>query len=83
MKEKALYYRNLLRLPTTPLRVKAVIVLVLAYLLCPIDIIPDFIPVLGQLDDILIAGLAAAYIARTIANGDQPHTPLERIDAPV
>lgn len=67
MKEKIAHYRNLLRLPTTPLRVKVVIILTLAYLLCPIDIIPDFIPVLGQLDDILIVGVAATYVARELA----------------
>lgn len=78
MKGKALYYKNLFKLPTTPLRVKVVIILVLAYLLCPIDIIPDFIPVLGQLDDILIAGVAAAYIARTLARSEQGHTTMQR-----
>lgn len=66
-REKVRYYKNLFRLPTTPLRVKIVLVFVLAYLLCPIDIIPDFIPVLGQLDDILIVGVAAAYISRTMS----------------
>ena len=66
-REKVRYYKDLFRLSTTPLRVKVVLILVLAYLLCPIDIIPDFIPVLGQLDDILIVGVAAAYIARTMS----------------
>jgi len=48
----------------TPLRVKIVIVLTGIYLLNPIDLIPDFIPVLGQLDDILVLSLAVRYIKR-------------------
>lgn len=48
----------------TPLRVKIVIVLTGVYLLNPIDLIPDFIPVLGQLDDILVLSLAIRYIKR-------------------
>jgi uncharacterized membrane protein YkvA (DUF1232 family) len=48
----------------TPLRVKIVIVLTGLYLLNPIDLIPDFIPVLGQLDDIVVLSLAVRYIKR-------------------
>jgi len=48
----------------TPLRVKIVIVLTAIYLLNPIDLIPDFIPVIGQLDDIIVLGLAIRYIKR-------------------
>lgn len=45
--------------PRTPWLVRAVALLVLAYALSPIDLIPDPIPVLGQLDDLLLvpAGL--------------------------
>jgi uncharacterized membrane protein YkvA (DUF1232 family) len=50
----------------TPLRVKVVIVLTAIYLLNPIDLIPDFIPVLGHLDDIVILTLAVRYIKRHI-----------------
>jgi uncharacterized membrane protein YkvA (DUF1232 family) len=58
---------QLYRAETTPTRVKIALVFLLAYLLCPIDIIPDFIPVLGQLDDILVAGLVVGYITRVLA----------------
>lgn len=47
-----------LRHPATPWWVKALIVFVVGYALSPIDLIPDFIPVLGLLDDlILLPGL--------------------------
>ena len=45
-----------------PLHAKVVIVLTVAYALSPIDLIPDFIPVLGYLDDLILipAGIALA-----------------------
>jgi len=48
--------------PRIPWHAKAVIVLTVAYALSPIDLIPDFIPVIGYLDDLIIvpAGIAWA-----------------------
>lgn len=40
--------------PDTPFAVKALCWFVVAYALSPIDLIPDFIPVLGYLDDVLL-----------------------------
>ena len=40
--------------PRTPWYARALIFLVVAYALSPIDLIPDFIPVLGYLDDLVI-----------------------------
>ncbi|RZT28840.1 YkvA family protein [Cupriavidus agavae] len=42
------------RHPGTPLLAKALCVFVVAYALSPIDLVPDFIPVLGYVDDVLL-----------------------------
>jgi uncharacterized membrane protein YkvA (DUF1232 family) len=50
---------RLIREPAVPLVVKTIPVLAASYLVWPLDIVPDLIPVLGQLDDVgvLLAGL--------------------------
>ena len=52
--------------PRTPLAAKLVAGLVAAYSLSPIDLIPDAIPVLGLLDDLLIVPLGLALAVRLI-----------------
>ncbi len=52
--------------PRTPLAARALAVLVVAYALSPIDLIPDFIPVLGLLDDLLLLPLGIAIVRRMI-----------------
>ena len=52
--------------PRTPLAAKAVGGLVAAYALSPIDLIPDFVPVLGYLDDLLIVPLGVALAIRLV-----------------
>ncbi|KJS16654.1 MAG: hypothetical protein VR69_08300 [Peptococcaceae bacterium BRH_c4b] len=48
--------------PKTPLLAKIVIGIVVSYALSPIDLIPDFVPVLGYIDDLILipAGIAIA-----------------------
>lgn len=50
---------SMFRDPGVPLLPKAILPVIVGYLAFPFDIIPDFIPILGQLDDLLVivAGL--------------------------
>ena len=49
----------------TPLLAKLVLIGIIIYALTPIDLIPDFIPVLGMIDDIIII-LLGLWIARRL-----------------
>lgn len=60
----ALYWAS--RDPRVPWYAKALALLVVAYALSPIDLIPDFIPVLGQLDDLVLVPLGIALALRMI-----------------
>lgn len=51
-----------IRHPQTPWFAKALGFGVIAYALSPIDLIPDFIPILGMLDDVLLVPLGIALI---------------------
>ena len=53
-KQEIAYYRALFTHPRTPRISRWLLGGAVAYLVSPIDIIPDFIPILGQLDDLLI-----------------------------
>ncbi len=50
--------------PATPVLLRALAMAVAAYALGPIDLIPDFIPVLGYLDDLLIVPLGLYLVLR-------------------
>jgi uncharacterized membrane protein YkvA (DUF1232 family) len=58
-------FRRLLGDRRVPRSAKALLALVVPYLLSPVDLIPDFIPVLGQLDDALIIAVVFGYVARS------------------
>jgi uncharacterized membrane protein YkvA (DUF1232 family) len=55
--------------PGVPWYTKALALLVVAYALSPIDLIPDFIPVVGYLDDLLLLPLGIALVVRTVPPG--------------
>ncbi len=52
--------------PRTPWFARAMGVLVVAYALSPIDLIPDFIPVLGLLDDLVLVPAGIAIILKMV-----------------
>lgn len=50
--------------PQTSRGVRIGLVLLLAYLVSPIDLIPDFVPVLGYADDAIIVAIALRWVTR-------------------
>jgi uncharacterized membrane protein YkvA (DUF1232 family) len=54
------------RHPRTPWYAKVLAVLIVGYALSPIDLIPDFIPVLGYLDDVILLPAAILLCVRLI-----------------
>lgn len=52
--------------PRVPMAAKVVAAIVAAYALSPIDLIPDFIPILGYLDDVILVPLGIALAVRMI-----------------
>lgn len=54
------------RHPGTPWYARAFILAVAAYALSPIDLIPDFVPVIGYLDELILLPLAIAAAVRMI-----------------
>jgi uncharacterized membrane protein YkvA (DUF1232 family) len=52
--------------PRVPRRAKVVVALAGLWLLSPIDLLPEFLPVIGPLDDVLVVALALRYAARQV-----------------
>ena len=52
------------RSPETPIAAKLVAAAVAAYMFSPIDLIPDFVPIIGMLDDLIIVPLGIALALR-------------------
>ena len=58
--------RRLRKDPRVPLSVKFAIVFAILWVLSPIDLIPEFLPVIGPLDDIVVVVLILRYVARRV-----------------
>ena len=77
--------RRLRRDPRVPRRVKWAVVFAGLWVLSPLDLIPEFLPVIGPLDDVVVVALVLRYAARRIprqvlveAWAGEPHV-LERL----
>jgi uncharacterized membrane protein YkvA (DUF1232 family) len=57
-------FKRLLGDPRVPRKAKVALAFVIPYLAMPFDLIPDFLPVIGQLDDALIVVVALGYVSR-------------------
>lgn len=60
----ALLFKGLLRDPRVPRRSKALVLLAVGWIASPIDLIPEFIPVAGPLDDAIVAALVLRHLMR-------------------
>ena len=58
--------RRLRKDPRVPLRAKLAVGFALLWVLSPIDLIPEFLPVIGPLDDVVVVALAFRYAARQV-----------------
>lgn len=62
--------RSLIGDRSAPLDVRVVLVGLVAWILSPIDLIPEFIPVLGPIDDVVVAVVAMRYVRRRVGVDD-------------
>ena len=57
--------------PRTPLWLKAAMLGIVAYVVSPFDLVPEFIPLLGVVDDLVLIPLAVEWIARRLPGYQQ------------
>jgi uncharacterized membrane protein YkvA (DUF1232 family) len=74
-REKLRFGRALMRDRAMPRAARILLLALIAYLISPIDLVPDFVPVLGQLDDLLLVCAVLLAVLWLV--------PGERIDAAI
>jgi len=52
--------------PRVPFKAKAAVVVAGLWVLSPVDLLPEFLPVIGPLDDVVVVALALRYAARRV-----------------
>ncbi len=57
LKAEFKFYQRLQQHPQTPKLAKALLWLAIGYVLMPFDLIPDFLPIIGQLDELVVIPL--------------------------
>jgi uncharacterized membrane protein YkvA (DUF1232 family) len=62
--------RSIITDATAPFDVRIALVGLLAWIVSPIDLIPEFIPALGPLDDVVVAVVAMRYVRRRLGVAD-------------
>ena len=67
--QRASLIAGLARDPRIPSRARLAPLLLAAYIASPLDLIPDFVPVLGQLDDIALMNLMFRFVQRSLPAG--------------
>ena len=55
---------------SAPLAARAVVIGIIVWIVSPIDLVPEFIPVIGPLDDVVVAVLALRYLRRRLGLED-------------
>jgi uncharacterized membrane protein YkvA (DUF1232 family) len=61
----AVALRRLHRDPRVPTRVRVALWVALLWVVSPVDLIPEFVPILGPLDDVLVVALVLRYAVRS------------------
>jgi uncharacterized membrane protein YkvA (DUF1232 family) len=69
LKQEFEVFRLVLKHPKTPVLSKIFLGMAIGYVLMPFDLIPDFIPVIGQLDDLVVVPLLVYVALKMIPGG--------------